>query len=87
MHIGHLYATLRSFLAQFGFAAVISPVSAADKAKIDDFDLWHDLDLTCDLFQKILKFIKKYSLRAFYCRFAHLVTAAGSLVSRVGGGG
>ena len=30
---------LRSLLAQFGFAAVISPVSVADKAKIDNFDL------------------------------------------------
>ena len=49
--ICHLYVTLRSLWAQFGFAAVISPISLANMAKIDDFDLRSDLDLTCDLLQ------------------------------------
>ena len=37
--IFYLLHPLGSLLAKFGFAAVISPVSEADKAKSDDFDL------------------------------------------------
>ena len=33
----------------FGLAGVINPVSVADKVKSDDFDIWSDLNLTCDL--------------------------------------
>ena len=36
-------------MTEFGLEAVISPVSVADKAKSDDFDLRPDLDLACDL--------------------------------------
>ena len=36
-------------MAKFGLAAVVSPVSVADKEKSDDFDLCYDLDLTYDL--------------------------------------
>ena len=36
-------------MAEVGLTAVISPVPVADKAKRDDFGLWPDLDLTCDL--------------------------------------
>ena len=36
-------------MAEFGLAAIISPVSVADKAKSDDFELGPDLDLTRDL--------------------------------------
>ena len=32
-------SSLGSLLAEFGLAAVIRPVSVADKAKSDDFDL------------------------------------------------
>ena len=39
---------LGTLLAKLGLAAVIIPVSVADKAKSDDFELWPDLDLTCD---------------------------------------
>ena len=45
---------LKSLLAKFGFAAVIGPVSVGDKAKSDDFDLWPDLDLTCDILKVFL---------------------------------
>ena len=35
----------------FGFSAVISPVSVADKAKNADLDFRPDIDLTCDPFK------------------------------------
>ena len=38
-----------NLLAMLGFAAVVSLVSLADKAKSDDFGLRPDLDLTTDL--------------------------------------
>ena len=38
----------------FGLAAFISPVSVADEAKSDDFDLSPDLNLTCDLYRILL---------------------------------
>ena len=37
------------------FAAIVSPVSGADQAKIDDFILSLNLELICNLLQKILK--------------------------------
>ena len=37
--ICYLFHHLGSLLAKFGFAAVISPVSGADKAKSEGFDL------------------------------------------------
>ena len=37
--ICYILHCLGSLLAEFGLAAVISPVSVADKAKSDDFDL------------------------------------------------
>ena len=42
-------SSVGSLLAEFGLAAVFCPVSVAVKAKSDDFDLWPNLDLTCDL--------------------------------------
>ena len=82
--ICYLLHHLGSPFAKFGFAAFISPVSGADKAKSNDFDLWPDLDLTWIFY--IFNSLKKYSLRAFDCRLAHLTTAAGSRVRRGGGG-
>ena len=79
----YLFLTLRSVLAKFGFAAVISPVSVADKAKSDGSELWTDLDVACDLLRKSSKSPKKHSLKAFDCRLARLATFAGS---RVAGG-
>ena len=66
-------------MAKVGFAAVISPVSVADKAKIDAFDLEPDLDLTCHLLNIFFP-KKKHSLLPLYA-----ATAAGSQVSRGGG--
>ena len=58
MLIYYLLYPLVSLLTKFGLAAVISPVSVADKAKSDDFDPLPDLDLTCDL-KSFLKLPKK----------------------------
>ena len=46
----HLFHTLRSIKANYGFAAFASPVSVTDMAKKDDFNLHPDLDLTRSLF-------------------------------------
>ena len=43
MLICYVLHCIGSLLAESGLAAVISPVSVADKAKSDDFDLWPDL--------------------------------------------
>ena len=43
---------LGSFSAKFGLAAVVSPVSGADKAKSNAFGIWPDLDLTSDFLRK-----------------------------------
>ena len=43
-------------LAEFGFAAIISPVSVADKAKSDNFDRWPDLGLPCNVFKIFFTF-------------------------------
>ena len=45
----HTFGTL--FL-KFCFAVVIEPVSEADMAESDEFGLWPDNYLTCDLFKK-----------------------------------
>ena len=39
---------LEGLLAKLELAAVIIPVTVADNAKSDDFDLLPDIDLTCD---------------------------------------
>ena len=74
-------------MAEFGLTAVISPVSVADKAKSDDFDLWPDLDLTCDL-------LRKFSKKCLKSTYRELLFAASptSLQTRIldlgrGGGG
>ena len=61
----YLFLTLRSVLAKFGFAAVISPVSVADKAKSDGSELWPDLDVACGLLRKSSKSPKKALLESF----------------------
>ena len=78
---------LGSILARFEIVTIVSTVLGADNAKSDDFDLWPDPDLACDLL-KIFNSLIKYSLRAFDCRLAHLakVTVAGLRVSKGGGG-
>ena len=43
-----LHHLLGSIFAMFGFAADIIPAMVAHKVKNDDFDLWPDLDLTCN---------------------------------------
>ena len=50
--IWYLLHPLGSVLEKFGLAVVISPVSVADKAKSNDFDIWPDLDLARDLLRK-----------------------------------
>ena len=47
--INYLLYPLGSLWTKFGLAAVIISASVANKAKSDDFDLWPDFDLTCDL--------------------------------------
>ena len=74
--------SLGESFANFGLAAVIGPVSVADKANSDDFDLWLDIYLACDLL-RIFKCSKMLSLRVFDCHLARLATATRS---RVGGG-
>ena len=39
-------------MGNLGFAAVISPISVADKAESDDFGIRPGLDLTYDLFKE-----------------------------------
>ena len=51
--ICYRFYLFKSLLARFGFAAVISPVFVADKAKSVDFKFRAILDLTCDIFSKI----------------------------------
>ena len=46
--ICYLAHPLGSLLANFGLAALIGPVSVADKARSEDFDIWADLTLTSD---------------------------------------
>ena len=42
-------SSLGKSLAKFELADFISTVSVADQAKGDDFELYPDLNLTCDL--------------------------------------
>ena len=51
----NLLQPLRSLWGKFGFAAIISHISVADKSKSDRFDIWPDLDLAYDLFKKFKK--------------------------------
>ena len=60
---------LRSILAKFGFVAVFSRISEADKAK----GVILTFDLICDP-KKIMSVLKKHSLRAFNRCLAHLAT-------------
>ena len=45
-------------MVEFGLAAVISPVSVSNKAKSDNFVMWPDLDLACDLSRFFLNRLK-----------------------------
>ena len=51
----YLPHSLGSLFARFELSAVISPVRVTDMAKSDDFDIWPDLDLTCDLLRNLKK--------------------------------
>ena len=51
----YLLHSLRSILAKFGLAAVISPASVTGKVKGDDFDLSPDLGVTSNPCKKIFK--------------------------------
>ena len=55
---------LEGLLAEFGVAAAICTVSVADRAKDDDFELWRDLNLTCDLKVFFNFLLKKYPTSA-----------------------
>ena len=71
---GTFFHPLRSLLAKFGFAAVRS-VSVTDKAKSDDF-VWPDLDLTCNLFNKLVQFpsivlVESFPLPPRPARYGH----------------
>ena len=77
--------SLDKLLSKFGFVAVISPVSVANKAKSDDLDLWRDLDLACDLLR--FNSPKKYSSRAFDCCLARLARPSVRELGRVEEGG
>ena len=69
------------FMAQLEFTAIWSPVSVAGKARSDYFDLWPDIELTCDRVN-FLNALRKNSLGAFERRLAHLATVTGLWVSR-----
>ena len=49
--IWYIFHPIGRMLAKFWFAAFMSPVSVANKAKSDEFDLRPDQELTCDLFR------------------------------------
>ena len=83
--IYYLLNSLGSLWAKFVLPAVIGPVSVADKAISTGFDLWHDLDLTCDFWSFFLTSLKNHSSRAFDCRSARLATANRSRVRKGGG--
>ena len=51
----YILLSLWILLEKFAFAAIISPVSIVDMARSDDFGIWPDLDLICDILKKILK--------------------------------
>ena len=55
MLICYLSHHVRDLLAKFGFAALISPVYVADKAKSDGFELY--LDMNYDLLKKFLIYL------------------------------
>ena len=61
----HFVYPLGSLLAKFGFEAVISPVSVADKAKSSDFDLWPDINLIIDLLRNFLNIAQKVHIGGF----------------------
>ena len=42
-------------LSKFGFAALVSPLYVADKAKTDDFEVY--LGMTCDLLNNFLIYL------------------------------
>ena len=58
----YLLHLLRSILTKFGFAVVISPVSVANKTKVDDFDISPHLDFTRDMLKKIFKILQSTRL-------------------------
>ena len=62
------------------------PVSPADKAKSDDFDLRPNLDLIVTYKRFFFNSHNEYLLRSFDGRLPHLATATGSRVSHGGGG-
>ena len=46
-------------------ADVVSPESAANKAKWGHFDIWHNVNQTCDLVRKFWHVLQKLFLRSF----------------------
>ena len=79
--ICYLLHTLGSLMAKFGIATVLSPISEADEVNSDDFDLWPNIDLTCDLFKIFVNTLNKYLLKAFDLCLTHLTIAADSWVN------
>ena len=83
----YMLRPLESILAKIRFAALIILVSIADKAKSDDFDLWADLELTCDLFEFFFQnYLENYFLTSFEFCITRLAVNIGFQVSRRGGG-
>ena len=73
--ICYLLNPLGSLLADFGLKAVISPVSVADKAKNQSFDLWPGLDLTCDLIRKnAWKVLESFCFPPYLPPFSHMLS-------------
>ena len=82
--ICYLLHAFGSTLAKFELAAVVSPVSVADKSKSDDFDLWPDFDLTCDLL-RIFEIVQKVIMESFRLPLAQ--HSPRPPVRELGGGG
>ena len=77
IHTRYLLYHLGSLLAKFRFAAVISPVLGADKAKSNGLTFVLTLTLLVT-FLRFFSFLKKCSLRVFDSPLGHLATAAGT---------
>ena len=58
VHTYNLLHPLGSLLAKFGFTAIVSHISAADKVNSDNFDLWSDLNLTCDFLKDVFNLLE-----------------------------
>ena len=84
MFIWYILHPFGNVLAKIGFASVINPVFVADRPISDDFELWPDLDPTCDILKFFFNFPKKYSFGAIDCRPVRPATTTRSRIRHGG---